>query len=281
MPQKPIYVPTPTWGNHRPIFEDAKVPVKEYRYYNAKTGGLDFDGAAEDVKRAPQNSIILFHACAHNPTGVDPSIEQWSKLSQICKERDHFILFDLAYQGFASGDPESDAGAVRTFVSDGHRVGLCQSFAKNFGLYGERIGALSFVIKDADEKDRLLSQLKILVRPMYSNPPVYGARLVATILKDKTLNQEWRRDVKLMADRIIGVRQLLVDHLKKAGSKKDWSRITNQIGMFCYSGLTPEQVDTLAQKHHIYLTRNGRISMAGVTTKNVKYLADSMHEVSK
>jgi len=276
-----VWLPDPTWGNHIPIYKDAGFNVKHYKYYDPKTCGLNWDGFRNDIQSAPKNSIILLHACAHNPTGVDPSPEQWTQLSKICKERDHFIFFDLAYQGFASGDPEKDAQPVRQFIKDGHNVGISQSFAKNFGLYGERVGALSFLTEDAKQAEAVESQLKILVRPQYSNPPITGARIVATVLGDPALNQQWRKEVKIMADRIIGMRQKLVSNLKTAGSTRNWSHITNQIGMFCYTGLTPEQVDRLANEFHIYLTRNGRISVAGVTSGNVEYLAQSIHAVSK
>jgi len=279
--KKTVYLPDPTWGNHIPIYKDAGFGVKTYRYYDPKTCGLDFTGFKTDLQNLPKNSLVLLHACAHNPTGVDPTSQQWKELSQVCKDRDHFVFFDLAYQGFASGDPERDVQAVRQFIKDGHNVGIAQSFAKNFGLYGERVGALSFLTQNAKEAEAVESQLKILVRPMYSNPPITGARIVSTILSDAALTAQWRTEVKLMADRIIGMRQKLVDNLKAAGSKKDWAHITKQIGMFCYSGLSPEQVDRLANESHIYLTRNGRISMAGVTSGNVQYLAQSIHEVSK
>jgi len=190
------------------------------------------------------------------------------------------VYFDLAYQGFASGDTEKDVAPVRTFIQDGHNVVIAQSFAKNFGLYGERIGALTVLCKDASEADRVESQLKILIRPMYSNPPVYGARVVSTILNDPELNKLWLKEVKVMADRIISMREKLVSNLKQHGSKRDWSHITKQIGMFCYTGLTPEQVDKLAADHHIYLTRNGRISIAGITSKNVEYLAKAICAVT-
>jgi len=276
-----VYIPDPTWGNHIPLYEDAGFKLKKYRYYDAKTCGLDFAGLKEDVQKAPSHSLFLFHACAHNPTGVDPTAAQWKEISQLCKNKGHFVFFDLAYQGFASGNPEKDVGSVHQFINDGHNVGISSSFAKNFGLYGERIGALTFLTKDATESENVESQLKILIRPMYSNPPVYGARLVSTILSDPALAAEWRTEVKAMAERIISMREKLVGYLKEHGSKRDWSHITNQIGMFCYSGLTPEQVDRLASEFHIYLTRNGRISIAGVTSKNVEYLAKAMHAVTK
>jgi len=279
--KKSIFLPNPTWGNHIPLFTDAGLTPKTYKYYNDKTCGLDFDGMKADIKAAPNSSLFLFHACAHNPTGVDPNLQQWKELSKICLDKGHFVFFDCAYQGFASGNPEKDVAPVHQFITDGHNVGISQSFAKNFGLYGERVGALHFVCKDAAEAQRMESQLKILVRPMYSNPPVYGAKIVATVLGDTQLSAQWRTEVKVMADRIISMRQKLVDNLKTAGSKRDWTHITNQIGMFCYSGMTPEQVDRLASEFHVYGTRNGRISVAGITSGNVEHLAKSMHAVTK
>lgn len=279
--RKIVYLPTPTWGNHIPIYGDAGFQVKNYKYYDEKTCGLDFQGLTNDIKNAPKQSLFLFHACAHNPTGVDPNLKQWQEISNLCKEKGHFVFFDLAYQGFASGSPEQDASAVRLFIKDGHNVGIAQSFAKNFGLYGERIGCLTFLGKDQKEAEILESQLKILIRPMYSNPPVHGARIVSTILGDPALNAKWRVEVDKMAKRIITMRQLLVDNLKGLGSKKDWSHITNQIGMFAYTGLKPEQVDKMTKDFHVYLTKNGRISIAGITSHNVGHLSKAMHEVTK
>eukprot|EP00802_Teleaulax_amphioxeia_P011965 Tamp_12003.p1 GENE.Tamp_12003~~Tamp_12003.p1 ORF type:complete len:409 (-),score=117.63 Tamp_12003:322-1548(-) len=277
----PIYMPDPTWANHLPMAKDAGLSLATYRYYDKKTIGLDFAGMVEDIKKAPDNSIFMFHACAHNPTGVDPTMEQWKEISAAVKAKGHICFFDSAYQGFASGDAEKDAAAVRHFVAEGHDVILCQSFAKNFGLYGERVGCLSMVGKTAEEADRLLSQLKILIRPTYSNPPIHGARIVATVLNDPKLNPQWYGECKQMADRIIDMRTALVNGLQKAGSTRNWDHVTSQIGMFCFSGMTPEQVDKLRTEYHIYMTKNGRISMAGVTSKNVEYLANSMHAVTK
>jgi len=280
LPQKEIYFPNPTWGNHIPIFEDSGIKTKAYKYYDGK-GGLDYKGLIADIEAAPSGSLFCFHACAHNPTGVDPAPSQWKELSQIVKKKGHFVLFDSAYQGFASGDPTRDAYAVRAFVQDGHEVAVCQSFAKNFGLYGERVGAFHIVSPSVQKKEELLSQLLILVRPMYSNPPIYGSKVIQTILEDAALTELWHKEVKVMADRIILMRDLLVQNLKDLGSKRDWTHITNQIGMFCYSGLSGEQVDALKDKWHIYMTRNGRISMAGVTSGGVRYLAEAIHDVSK
>ncbi|KAH0564677.1 aspartate aminotransferase, mitochondrial [Cotesia glomerata] len=278
---KEVYMPTPTWGNHIPLFKLAGLTPKSYRYYDPKTCGLDFQGALEDISKMPEKSIILLHACAHNPTGVDPKPEQWKELSALIKKKNLFPFFDMAYQGFASGDCARDAMAVRMFVKEGHQIALAQSYAKNMGLYGERVGAFSLVTSSADEAARTMSQIKILIRPMFSNPPISGARIVNEILSDPALKQEWLGDVKSMADRIIGVRNKLKEYLKKNGSSRDWSHITDQIGMFCFTGLKPNEVEKLTSEHHIYLTKDGRISMAGVTSKNVEYLAHAMHQVTK
>lgn len=190
----------------------------------------------------PEKSIILLHACAHNPTGVDPKPDQWAELSQLIKKRNLYPFFDMAYQGFASGSVDKDAFAVRLFAKEGHQFALAQSYAKNMGLYGERIGAFSLVCADKDEADRCMSQIKILIRPMYSNPPIHGAHIVREILSKSDLRSQWLKEVKGMADRIIGVRTALKTNLEKEGSSKPWNHITDQIGMFCFTGLTPPQV---------------------------------------
>lgn len=275
-----IYLPNPTWANHLPIASCSGLEPAKYRYYDPATVGLDFDGMKADLSAAEDGSLVLFHACAHNPTGIDPTREQWSDLSDLCKDKGHFVLFDSAYQGFASGDADTDAWAVREFEKRGHRMMVAQSFAKNFGLYGERVGTLSAVCQDEDEKARVTEALKRTIRPMYSNPPIYGARIVDEILGAPDLEAQWRGECRGMADRIASMRQALRSTLEAVGSTRDWSHITSQIGMFCFSGLTPEQVDRLKDEFHIYMTRNGRISMAGVTSKNVEYLAKSIHAVS-
>lgn len=185
----------------------------------------------------------------------------------------------MAYQGFASGDTDKDAFAVRHFVEQGHNIALCQSFAKNMGLYGERVGAFSLVTADAEEKKRVDSQLKILIRPLYSNPPIHGARIASTILSSPKLYEQWLGEVKEMADRIITMRALLKDNLEKLGSKQDWSHITNQIGMFAYTGLTAEEMTRLAEEFSVYATKDGRISVAGITSDNVGRLAEAIYKV--
>lgn len=278
---KEIYMPTPTWGNHIPLFKRCGFAVKQYRYYDPKTCGFDFNGALQDIAKIPENSVILLHACAHNPTGVDPKPEQWKEMSKVIKSRKLLAFFDMAYQGFASGDCNRDAHAVRMFIEDGHRIALSQSFAKNMGLYGERVGAFTMVCDSKDEAQRVLSQLKIIIRPTYSNPPIHGARLAALVLTDPELNKQWLQEVKGMADRIIGMRTKLRDGLKKEGSSKNWQHITDQIGMFCFTGMTQDQVERLTKEYSIYLTKDGRISVAGVCSGNVDYLSHAMHQVTK
>lgn len=196
------------------------------------------------------------------------------------KQKGHFAFFDMAYQGFASGNADKDAFAPRHFVKEGHNIALCQSFAKNMGLYGERVGAFSLVCESAEEKKRVESQIKILVRPFYSNPPIHGARVASAIMNDPALNQQWLGEVKGMADRIIEMRSLLRTNLEKLGSKHDWSHITSQIGMFAYTGLKPEQMDALAKEHSVYATKDGRISVAGITSGNVGRLAESIFKIT-
>lgn len=278
---KVVYLPAPSWGNHNPIFKHSGLDVQTYKYYDPKTCGMDFKGAIADISKIPEKSIILLHACAHNPTGVDPTKEQWKELSDVIKKRNLYVFFDMAYQGFATGSVDNDAFAVRYFTEQGHKICLAQSFAKNMGLYGERAGAFSIIGESKEEADRIMSQIKILIRPMYSNPPVNGARIVAEILSDPSLRSKWLPEVKGMADRIISVRNKLRENLKKEGSSRNWEHITNQIGMFCFTGMNAEQVDKLVKEHSVFLTRDGRISMAGVTSKNVDYLARAMHLSTK
>jgi len=277
---KDIYIPNPTWGNHWAIFKNAGMVGKPYKYYKPETRGLDFEGMMADLQAMPQGSIVLMHPCAHNPTGVDPTPEQWQQVSDLVKGKGHFVLFDMAYQGFASGDFEKDAAALKIFLNDGHTFALSQSYAKNMGLYGQRAGCLSVVCEDADEAKRVESQLKITGRTMYSNPPVHAAALVDIVLNDAELQTKWKAEVKGMADRIISMREALRGELEGLGSKHSWSHITDQIGMFAYTGLTTEQVEKLYGKA-IYMTRDGRISMAGVNTGNVKRLAQEIHNVTK
>lgn len=276
-----VLLPDPSWANHAPIFRDSGCEVGKYAYYDPETKSLDFDGCVSSLEDAPDGSIVLLHACAHNPTGVDPSQEQWAKLSAVLKEKRHQPLFDMAYQGFTSGDMDVDAASLRRFVDDGHRIVLAQSFSKNFGLYGQRVGCLSVLTDSPEEAHAIDSQLKIIARPMYSNPPIAGVRIVEEVLGDPELEKQWRLEMKSMADRIMAMRTMLKVHLEGLGSTLNWDHIVNQNGMFCFSGLTKEQVGKLREDHSVYLTANGRISMAGVTSQNVEYLANAIHQVTK
>ena len=280
---KPVtYMPEPTWGNHTKIAENAGIEVRRYRYLDAKTKTtLDVEGLLEDLSQVEDGSSILLHACAHNPTGVDPSQDTWKQMSDVLKAKKVQIFFDCAYQGFASGDAEKDAWALRKFVDDGHSVALAQSYAKNFGLYGERVGALSFVCDSTAEKNSLESQLKAIIRPTYSSPPVHGARVVAKVLSDPTLRAQWATECKAMADRIKDMRSSLKGALIDCGSTKNWDHITSQIGMFAFTGLSKDQVLNMRNEFHVYCTLDGRISVAGLTNDNVNYVAKAMHMVTK
>ncbi len=278
---KKVYLPKPSWGNHTPIFKHCGMDVGGYTYYDASNCGFNFEGMKADVSKMESGSVILLHACAHNPTGVDPKPEQWTELSQLIKSKGLYVFFDMAYQGFASGSVDNDAFAVRKFLDDGHNLCLSQSFAKNMGLYGERAGAFTVICADADEAKRVESQIKIIVRPMYSNPPIHGARIVTEILSDEALRSQWLVDVKGMADRIIAMRAKLKAGLAKEGSQRNWDHITEQIGMFCFTGMTPEQVEKITKEFSVYLTKDGRISVAGISSSNVDYLAHAMHQVTK
>ncbi|KZT06907.1 PLP-dependent transferase [Laetiporus sulphureus 93-53] len=278
---KTIYIPNPSWGNHTAVFRDSALEVKQYRYFDKKTVGLDFEGMKADLKAMPVNSIVLLHACAHNPTGIDPTPEQWVELSSIIAEKQLFPFFDMAYQGFASGSTTRDAFPVRHFVKEGQQVALAQSFAKNMGLYGERVGAFSLIAADEDEKKRLESQLKIVIRPMYSNPPLHGARIASAILNSPELYSEWETEVKGMADRIISMRERLYNNLVALKTPGEWGHIKSQIGMFSFTGLTTPQTQVLAQKAHIYMTADGRISMAGLNAHNIDYFSESVSKAVK
>ncbi|CAA6672885.1 unnamed protein product [Spirodela intermedia] len=275
--QHTIYIPLPTWGNHPKVFTIAGLTVKTYRYYDPATRGLNFQGLLEDLSAAPSGAIVLLHACAHNPTGVDPTLDQWEHIRQLMRSKGLLPFFDSAYQGFASGSLDADAQPVRLFVADGGELLAAQSYAKNMGLYGERVGALSIVCKTRDVAVRVESQLKLVIRPMYSNPPIHGASIVATILRDREMYGGWTIELKAMADRIISMRTQLHEALLARGTPGDWSHIIKQIGMFTFTGLNTDQVAFMTKEYHIYMTSDGRISMAGLSSRTVPHLADAIH----
>lgn len=279
-PSKKVYVSSPPYVNHLPILHHASLPTGLYPYYSPITQGLDIDSLVGHLKSIPDGSIVLLHACAHNPTGVDPTQDQWKKIAQVMKAKRQLPFFDCAYQGFSSGNIEEDAWTIRYFVQQGFStIIIAQSFAKNFGLYGERAGCLHVVTSSSDIASRVLSQLTILQRVEISTPPAFGARIVSEILNDSQLYVEWQRDLKTMADRIIAMRIELRKNLEAIEAPGSWSHITDQTGMFCYTGLTQAQVSQLRQSHHIYMTSNGRISIAGLNEQNVRYVAESFKDV--
>ncbi|KAH9883816.1 aspartate aminotransferase [Xylariomycetidae sp. FL2044] len=280
---KKVYLSNPTWANHNQIFANVKLPVAQYPYFSKETKGLDFDGMKSALLGAPDKSVILLHACAHNPTGVDPTMDQWKEIATIMRQKSHFPFFDTAYQGFASGDLMKDNAAVRYFVEQGFELVVAQSFAKNFGLYGERAGCFHAVTGPASDAEttiaRIASQLAILQRSEISNPPLYGARIVSTVLNDPKLFAEWEENLRTMSGRIIKMRDELRSKLEQLGTPGTWNHITDQIGMFSFTGLTEAQVLKIREVSHIYMTKNGRISMAGLNSKNVDYVAKAIDKV--
>lgn len=276
-----VHLPKETWPNHYNVMSKANLIADTYTYYDNKINKINFGQMINDIYKMKPNSVVLFHACAHNPTGTDLTSEQWKKLSYVCKKRSHIVWFDSAYQGFASGDLSADSESYKIFIRDGHPIMLSQSFAKNMGLYGMRIGALHVVTSTQEEKTNVTDKLKTIIRPMYSSPPVEGARIVSEIVNDPLLHRLWMSELKLMANRIGEMRVQLKSKLEAVGSTKNWTHITKQIGMFCYTGLNAEQVSKLINEHHIFLTSDGRISIPGLNTSNVDYVAECIHQVTK
>lgn len=279
-----VYISDPSWGNHHQIFQRSGLKTRTYRYLTP-TMGLDIGGMLQDLAAAPKGSVFVLHTVAHNPTGVDPTQAQWKQIADVCQEREAIIVFDTAYQGYASGDLNKDAWSVRYFANERNmELMVTQSYSKNFGLYGERIGALNIMCSDKATAVKVQSQLKAVVRPMYSNPQLHGARLVSAVLSDRALTALWEEELTMMSNQITAMRQALVDALAAIrcpppNSKfSSWKHITDQIGMFAYTGLSVKQCELLTAKHHIYCTKNGRFSMAGVNPGNVKYIAEAMKD---
>ncbi|KAK9788453.1 hypothetical protein WJX73_007890 [Symbiochloris irregularis] len=277
-PNKPILLPKPTWPNHNKLFPLAGMKVEQYRYYKPETCGLDYEGMLEDFRSAPEGAVVLLHACAHNPTGVDPTKEQWQGILDVVREKKLLPFFDSAYQGFATGDLEGDAHAIRLFADAGMEFLLAQSYAKNLGLYGERVGALSVVTSDPAITKKVESQLKAYVRPLYSSPPRHGAEIVVKILSDPQLYSQWRVELQGMADRIKAMRSQLFQALQDVGAPGTWNHIVDQIGMFSFTGLTKEQVHNMTDKWHVYMTFDGRISMAGLSGSKCQRLAEAIKD---
>jgi aspartate aminotransferase len=281
--QRTAYFSDPTWANHFQIFSNVGLEHKTYPYFSKKTKGLDFDGMINALQDAAEGSIIVLHACAHNPTGVDATQEQWKKIADVIKSKKHFPFFDTAYQGFASGDLATDGWAIRYFVEQGFELCIAQSYAKNFGLYGERAGCFHFVTSPSSDAEntikRIASQLAILQRSEISNPPAYGARIASTVLNDPQLFAEWEDNLRTMSGRIKEMRKALRGKLEDMGTPGTWNHITEQIGMFSFTGLTEQQVLKIREDSHVYMTKNGRISMAGLNTHNIDYFAKAVDKV--
>jgi len=277
-PDAQVWISEPSWENHRQLFEAAGFKVNAYRYYEPTTRGLDVVGMLQSLAAIPAGSIVVLHACCHNPTGVDLDQPRWREVLEIVRSHGHIPFLDLAYQGFAEGSDE-DAFAARLFAAATAPVFLSSSFSKSFSIYGERVGALSVVTSSADEAKRVLSNLKRIVRTNYSNPPSHGSQIVATILGTPELKTLWARELGEMRERIKKMRHALVDGVHKRVPGADWSFILKQRGMFSYSGLTKEQVRRLRGEYSIYTIDTGRICVAALTSKNVDYVADAIATV--
>jgi len=275
-----VFISNPTWGNHKKIIKKAGLDFDFYTYWNPEQRNLNLKGMLQDLKnKANKGDVVLLHGCAHNPTGVDPTKEQWSTIADSIKELGLVPFFDCAYQGFATGDLDADAYAVRLFESRGFEFFLAQSFAKNLGLYCERAGCASVITGSADAAKSCMTQLCAIIRPMYSNPPAHGARIVKAVLGNAQNYKAWKDEMGVMSGRIKEMRTKLRAKIEELKTPGTWNHITDQIGMFTFTGLTPKQVDVMINKHHIYLLSNGRISMAGVASSNVEYIATAVNDV--
>ena len=278
-PDATVLISNPSWENHRALFTRAGFTVETYRYYEPSLHGIDVDGMLEDLRNAEAGTIVLLHACCHNPTGYDLTGEQWDQVIEVIKERSLVPFLDMAYQGFGFGIDE-DLAATRKFVESGLEFFLSTSYSKSFSLYGERIGSLSVVTSSADAAKRVLSQLKICIRTNYSNPPTQGEALVSTVLTDPELRAQWEDELAEMRERIKRLRQALVAGLAERGID-DMGFIADQLGMFSYSGLTKDQMVALRTEYGIYGTDAGRMCVAALNDGNVGYVADAIAAVRK
>jgi len=277
-PHAKVLISTPSWENHRALFEGAGFVVEQYPYYDPATQGLDFAGMKTVIAAAAPETIVVLHACCHNPTGVDLTETQWRELLPIVADRKLTPFLDIAYQGFGDGI-DADAAAVRLFTDAGLTCFIASSFSKSFSLYGERVGALTIVTGSKDEAARVLSQLKRTIRTNYSNPPTHGGALVAAVLGSAQLRKAWEQELGEMRDRIKQMRQRLVDGLRAQGVKRDFSFILRQRGMFSYTGLSAAQVERLRGEFGIYAVSTGRICVAALNSKNIDYVCASIASV--
>nr|WP_315598037.1 amino acid aminotransferase [uncultured Cupriavidus sp.] len=277
-PNASVAISDPSWENHRALFEAAGFPVVNYTYYDAPTHGLNFAGMVESLKSYPANTIVVLHACCHNPTGVDLNDAQWKQVVELVKERNLIPFLDMAYQGFAEGI-EPDGAAVRLFADSGLPFFVSSSFSKSFSLYGERVGALSIVTTGKEEAQRVMSQIKRVIRTNYSNPPTHGGTVVATVLNSPELRAMWEQELAEMRDRIKLMRNALVDKLAAKGVPGDFSFVKAQRGMFSYSGLTSAQVDVLRNEHGIYAVGTGRICVAALNSRNIDAVVNAIAAV--
>ena len=278
-----VWLPNPTWTSHHTIWQVVGTEVRMYPYYDERTRGVDFTGMTRVLSADAQpGDVVLFHACAHNPTGSDPSKEQWISLAKLCRGRGLVPFFDFAYQGFASGDVSEDAWAIRHFFSQPDlEFCVAQSFSKTFGIYGQRTGALHVVVgrDSVRHRNNVLSTLCHLIRSEYSMAPRAGSDIVRTTLGHPLFRDQWLKDLSCMTGRIKTMRKALYDELVRLGTPGSWIHIVHQTGMFSYTGLSEAQVMTLRTKYHIYMLRSGRISMSGLSMKNVRYAAKAFDDV--
>lgn len=277
-PGATVWLSEPTWPNHPSIFNNAGLPTRPYSYYDGATKGLAFQTFFNTLNELPAHDVVLLHACCHNPSGMDPSREQWETLAHAAGKQGFLTLIDFAYQGLGDGLDE-DAYGPRVFAEQGLPLLISSSYSKNFGLYNERVGALTLVAPTAEQAEIALSNIRLLIRAMYSNPPAHGAAVVTTILQDPALRAEWEEEVRAMCDRIRSMRELFVDTLKAKGVKQDFSFLKKQRGMFSFSGLTPEQVDRLRDEFGVYIVRSGRINVAGLTPSNIDTVCSAIAAV--
>jgi aromatic-amino-acid transaminase len=280
LPNATIYISDPSWENHRALFESAGFPVNTYAYYDAATRGVNFEGMLADLRTMPAQSIVVLHACCHNPTGADLTADQWAQVVKAIKERNLVAFIDMAYQGFADGIAE-DAVALNLFAASGLQFLVSSSFSKSFSLYGERVGALTIVTDNKDESSRVMSQVKRVVRTNYSNPPTHGGAVVAAVLASPELRAQWEEELAGMRLRIRQMRTSLVEKLAAAGVKQDFAFVIKQRGMFSYTGLTAAQVEVLKNEFGIYAVSTGRICLAALNTKNIDYVANAIASVLK